>query len=162
MGTRLDFEGSSASSNPPPGIFPPSPSTSYPPAKSESESIRSLLSRLTVAIEKEKKEYVTEINDCEWFHLYDRGSFSYLALFSWLMGPSRRHTRSAGISSGTGVQKWTRPVNSLPYPTPYPPVQSAVRDLGNTKAKCEHFIFTRYLFIFHHLKQWKTRRELKR
>ena len=33
------------------------------------------------------------------------------------MGPSRRHTRSAGISSGTGVQKWTRPVNSLPYPT---------------------------------------------
>ena len=34
-----------------------------------------------------------------------------------LMGPSRRHTRSAGISSGTGVQKWTRPVNSLPYPT---------------------------------------------
>ena len=33
------------------------------------------------------------------------------------MGPSRRHTRSAGISSGTGVQKWTRPVNSLPYLT---------------------------------------------
>ena len=34
----------------------------------------------------------------------------------WLYCPSRRHTRSAGISSGTGVQKWTRPVNSLPYP----------------------------------------------
>ena len=34
--------------------------------------------------------------------------------------PSRRHTRSAGISSGTSVQKWTRPVNSLPYLTlPY-------------------------------------------
>ena len=31
------------------------------------------------------------------------------------LGPSRRHTRSAGISSGTDVQKWTRPVNSLPY-----------------------------------------------
>ena len=33
------------------------------------------------------------------------------------MGPGRRHTRSAGIISGTGVQKWTRPVNSLPYLT---------------------------------------------
>ena len=36
------------------------------------------------------------------------------------MGPGRRHTRSAGIISGTGVQKWTRPINSLPYLTlPY-------------------------------------------
>ena len=31
------------------------------------------------------------------------------------MGPGRRHTRSAGIISGTGVHKWTRLVNSLPY-----------------------------------------------
>ena len=34
------------------------------------------------------------------------------------MGPSRRHTRSAGISSGTGVQNG--PGRLTPYPTlPY-------------------------------------------
>ena len=57
------------------------------------------------------------------------------------MGPSRRHTRSAGISSGTGVQKWTRPVNSLPYPTllakyGHTPVQAVFTDniRGDKKA----------------------------
>ena len=41
------------------------PSTSSRPPELESDSIRSLLSRLTAAIEKERKEHLTETNNCE-------------------------------------------------------------------------------------------------
>ena len=50
----------------PPGISPSSSSTSfYPLPKFESDSIHSLLSRLTAAIEKERNEHLTKINNCE-------------------------------------------------------------------------------------------------
>ena len=54
-----------STSDEPPGNFPSSSSTSYPPQKFESDSIHSLLSRLTAAIEKERKEHLTKINNCE-------------------------------------------------------------------------------------------------
>lgn len=41
------------------------PSTSYPPPELEFDSIHSLLSRLTAAIEKERKEHFTEMNNSE-------------------------------------------------------------------------------------------------
>ena len=49
------------------GFSTSSSSTSYPSPKSESDSIHSLLSRLTAAIEKdskERKEHLTKINNC--------------------------------------------------------------------------------------------------
>lgn len=52
-------------SNGPPGIFPSSSSTSYVPPKFESDSIHSLLSRLTATIDKERQEHIMKINNCE-------------------------------------------------------------------------------------------------
>ena len=44
-----------------------SPSSSNPPPKLESDSIQLLLSRLTAAIERERKEHLTEIDNCDSF-----------------------------------------------------------------------------------------------
>ena len=62
------FKKDPASGSAPPGNLPSSSSTSlYPPPKFESDSIHSLLSRLTAAIEKEleRREHLTKINNCE-------------------------------------------------------------------------------------------------
>ena len=55
----------STESNESPGNFQSSSSTSYPPPKFESDSIHSLLSRLTAAIEKDRKAHLTKIDNCE-------------------------------------------------------------------------------------------------